>query len=794
MSIESESKNLSSKATFSNKSDKSNVVNVRGIGTLRNRLLVSVLPVALLPLMVASIIGYRITENRATKQALSQLEETVLLTSSTVTAFIRDSFNIPDLVASNPLVIEAMRAGAEESQAQNLPQQPIESLEQQFSASKLLKVDSNLNNYLKQVVKSSDIVEIFFTEKNGFNVAFSNPTSDFVQRDEGWWQTSKNEGKAIDEPEFDESANATVFALSEAVIDPQTKEFLGVIKAGIPVEVLNSNLVAYLSSDIYQSQTVQVIDSQANSIMSTITARGSNSEIKEIIGGETISQIAKTINSVGNGQSAEEIRQLLTQNSELSNLIVKQKEIFSQNSILVQLKYQDKIYDFASIPNTNLVVVATVDATEIAAAGQNLIVVFALTGIILGIVAVGLVILLARQLSQPLINLSAKTQQVTAGNLNVRANVEGTVETQTLANNFNQLIDRVKNLLQEQKDSADRQRQEKEQLETAIYTLIDEISDATEGDLTVRANLDSMELSTVADLFNAIIDNLQEIAIAAKDSTIRVEDSLKQNESAIRSLAERAIAEARETRDTLTSVEQMSQSIQAVAQNANQVEQIVDDTYNTVVESTEDMDSTEENVLKLRTTINETTRKMKRLQESSQKISQAVSLIEEIALKTNVLAINAGAEADRAGEYGQGFAIVAEQVGSLAKQSNATIKEIARTVATIQAETQEVNEAMISGTTQVAKTTHLVKSTKQSLGLVLEKSQEVNQLIAFISQSTVSQADTSENITNLMQKIAQLSETTSQSSQEVARSIVETAQVAAKLQSTVAQFKVASSK
>ena len=787
MNMELEPKNLSSKATFS---DISNIKNVRRMGTLRRRLLVSVLPTVLLPLAIASAIGYRITENRATKQALSQLEETVLLTSSTVTAFIRDSFKIPDLVASNSLVIEAMRAGARESQAQNLPQQPIESLEQKFSATKLLKVDSNLNNYLKQVVESSDIVEIFFTEKNGFNVAFSNPTSDFVQRDESWWQTSKNEGKAIDEPEFDESANATVFALSEAVIDPQTKEFLGVIKAGIPVEVLNSNLAAYLSSGIYQSQTVQVVDSQAGSIMSTINARGSDSKIQEIIGGEAILQIANSINSFLDGQSAEEIRLLLKQNSAFSNVMVKQKEIFSQNSILVQLKYRDKIYDFATIPNTNLVVIASVNASEIAAAGQNLITVFALTGIILGIVAVGLVVLLARQLSQPLTNLSAKTQQATIGNLDVRANLEGTLETKTLASNFNQLVSQVKNLIQEQKDLANEQRHEKEQLETAIYTLIDEISDATDGDLTVRANLDSMELSTVADLFNAIIDNLQEIAIEAKDSTSLVGDSLRQNESAIRSLAEQAVKEARETRDTLISVEQMSQSIQVVAQNADRVEQIVDDTYHTVVSSTEDMDSTEESILTLRQTINETTRKMKRLQESSQKISQATALIEEIALKTNVLAINAGAEADRVGEYGQGFAIVAEQVGSLAKQSNATIKEIARTVASIQAETQEVNEAMISGTTQVAKTTHLVKSTKQSLGLVLEKSREVNQLIASISQSTVSQADTSQNVTNLMQKIAQLSENTSKSSQEVARSIVETAQVAAKLQSTVAQFKV----
>lgn len=182
---------------------------------------------------------------------------------------------------------------------------------------------------------------------------------------------------------------------------------------------------------------------------------------------------------------------------------------------------------------------------------------------------------------------------------------------------------------------------------------------------------------------------------------------------------------------------------------------------------------------------------MKRLGESSQKISQAVSFIEEIALKTNVLAINASVEAGRAGEYGQGFTIVAEQVGALAEQSAAATKEIASIVAAIQAETQEVNQAMESGTTQVVETTRLVETTKQSLNLVLEKSQEINQLMSSISQSAVSQADTSQNIISLMQKIAHLSGNTSKSSTEVAQSILATAKVAAQLESTVGQFKVA---
>ncbi len=777
-------------------SDNSTPQKFQGKNTLRNRLLITILPAVLMPLAIASAIGYNITESRMEEQALSQLEEHTLLAGKTVTTFIRDSFKIPDLVAVNPLVIEAMKDGGEKAQIQGLPQQSIDAVEEQFADTKLLEVNTTLNQYLEQIVQSTNSVEIFFTESNGFNIAFSNPTSDFVQRGEGWWENSKANGQAVDEPEFDESANAVVVAISEAVKDPQTGEFLGVIKTGIPVTELNSNIATYLSAGLKQSQTVQVVDSEAGSLMTTMTSQGSDPEKQEVIGGESILTVAKTLqDSVGNSEfSPEQIKQSLQGIASFENITIQQKEIFSTNSTMAQIEYQGKVFSFSTIPDTNLVAIAAVDSAEIAVAGRNLLKVFALTAIILGSASLFLIILLARQLSKPLTELSEKTQQVAEGNLDVQAELQGTVETMTLAYSFNSLVKQVKDLLQNQKEQvlADEQRQQKEKLEQDIYGLIDEVSDALEGDLTVRASLDSMELSTVADIFNAIIDNLQEIAIEAKQSTGQVGSSLKENESAIRLLAEQAITEAKETRDTLTSVEQMSQSIQEVAANASQAEKIADDTYNTVQQSSSDMEKTVDSIVNLRTTVGETAKKMKRLGESSQKISQVVSFIEEIALKTNVLAINASVEAGRAGEQGHGFTIVAEQVGALAAQSAAATKEIASIVATIQRETQEVSQAMESGTSQVVESTRLVESTKQSLGLVLEKSQDINQLMRSISQKTVSQADTSQTVTNLMQQIAELSEQSSESSKEIMRSMVETAQVAQSLESTVAKFKVTS--
>lgn len=364
-------------------------------------------------------------------------------------------------------------------------------------------------------------------------------------------------------------------------------------------------------------------------------------------------------------------------------------------------------------------------------------------------------------------------------------------EIGVLTRNLNEMAENVDANLDARKQEAERQRQQKETLEQEIVQLIDDLQGAVDGDLTVRAGLSSLEMSTVADLFNAIIDSLKDIAVQVKQSSTQVSLALGENEDSIQLLAQQAIQEVEETHKTLGSVQQMSLSIEEVAANANQAAILADDTYQETQEGSSAMDATVNSILNVRTTVGETAKKMKRLGESSQKISQVVSLIEEIALKTNLLAINASVEASRAGEQGQGFTVVAEQVGALAEQSATATKEIAKIVAAIQSETQEVTQAMELGTSQVVDTTRLVESTKQRLGQVLERSRSINELMKLISQSTVSQADTSRTVTNLMQQIAKQSETRLNSSQQIAQSMQATAQVAKRLESAVEQFKVA---
>lgn len=334
------------------------------------------------------------------------------------------------------------------------------------------------------------------------------------------------------------------------------------------------------------------------------------------------------------------------------------------------------------------------------------------------------------------------------------------------------------------------QRHQKETLQQQLVELLTYIEGAASGDLTVRAEVTAGEIGTVADFFNAIIESLRQIVTQVKRAAAQVNISVGENEGATRQLAEEAHKQAEDINHTLSSVEQMTRSIQAVAASANRAADVASTAYNTAEIGEAVMNRTVQSILDLRETVAETANKVKLLGESSLQISKVVAIINQIALQTNVLAINASIEAAKAGEEGRGFAVVAEEVGQLANKSAAATKEIEQIVEAIQQETNEVVQAMERGNAQVIEGAHLVEDTKQSLGQILEKSHQIYQLVQSISQATVSQAQTSQSVTNLMTEIANVSENTSNYSRQISLSLQRTVEVAKQLQVSVGTFKV----
>ncbi|NEO96955.1 MAG: methyl-accepting chemotaxis protein, partial [Moorea sp. SIO3G5] len=334
------------------------------------------------------------------------------------------------------------------------------------------------------------------------------------------------------------------------------------------------------------------------------------------------------------------------------------------------------------------------------------------------------------------------------------------------------------------------QQQQREALQLQLLELVNKVEGAAQGDLTVRAEILSGEIGTVADFFNAVIESLRRIVTQVKTAATEVHQSVGENAGAIHQLSEAALQQTQEITDTLDSVAQMTGSIQEVAFNARQAAAVAHTAANTAQSGTHAIERSVASILILRDTIAETAKKVKRLGESSQQISQVVAFINQIALQTNLLSINAGIEAARAGEDGQGFAVVAEEVGELAARAATATKEIEQIVDNIQQGTSEVVEAMELGTTQVVEGTYLVQEAKDSFRQILNVSTQIDQFIQSIFQATVSQAETSSAVTNVMKDIAQISERTYQSTEHISHSLQDTVSIAEELQTSVGKFKV----
>ncbi|PZD71865.1 Methyl-accepting chemotaxis protein CtpH [Acaryochloris thomasi RCC1774] len=456
------------------------------------------------------------------------------------------------------------------------------------------------------------------------------------------------------------------------------------------------------------------------------------------------------------------------------------------------------------VPGQNTVVLRGLSQASISNVLQRSLTLQLPLGLLLMALNVGLALLIARSLLEPITDLQQVTRKFSEGDRNARAKIFSTDEVGELASSFNLLVEDIsrseKALAEEAKKFAlasqqaeavvEEQKQQNTTLQYDLFQLLSEVEEASDGNLTVRADTTEGQVGVVADFFNSIVESMRDVVTQVKDSTTQVNSALVEDEEAMGELAEQSRKQAQKIQRMLTFVEQMAQSIQEVSVNAQQTADVVRSASSNAEAGGEAMDLTVQTIVELRETVAGTAKKVKRLGESSQQISKAVSLINQIALQTNLLAINASIEAARAGEEGRGFAVVAEEVGALAAQSAAATKEIEQIVDTIQMETSEVVNAMEVGTAQVVAGTGQVEAAKQSLGQIIEVSRQIDHLVQAISDSTASQTQTSEMVTNLMKEVAKVSANTSTASTKVASSLEGTVSVAKQLKASVDSFKV----
>jgi methyl-accepting chemotaxis protein PixJ len=339
-------------------------------------------------------------------------------------------------------------------------------------------------------------------------------------------------------------------------------------------------------------------------------------------------------------------------------------------------------------------------------------------------------------------------------------------------------------------EAAYRDKSVKDKLQQEVIQLLTAVRPALAGNLTVRAPVTDTEVGTVADAYNNTLSSLRQIVTQMQSAANQVTHISQANGFAITKLAAQALEQFQALEQALERIEMMAASTEAVKMNAQEVETAVQQANQTVMAGDAAIDRTVDEMEDIRETVMETNQRLLRLSESSQKISKVVSLISGFTTQTQLLALNASIEATRAGEFGRGFGVVADEVRSLARQSANAATEIEELVQEIQVNTAEVSMAMEMGIQQVASGTTVVNEARQNLNAIVNATTQISHLVTGITQTTQEQTQQYQSVTQIMAKVAAIANKTSKDSLTISASFKELLATAHDLQSKSEQFKV----
>ncbi len=345
------------------------------------------------------------------------------------------------------------------------------------------------------------------------------------------------------------------------------------------------------------------------------------------------------------------------------------------------------------------------------------------------------------------------------------------------------------------RSKADKQRvatlqEEYDRNQNAILRLLDEIADLADGDLRSYATVSEDFTGAIADSINFAIDQLRDLVSRIHETSQEVARYTQDTQNITNQLAEASEHQAQEIAGASTAMNEMALSIDQVSANASESAQVAQRSVYIASNGAQVVNRSIEGMDTIREQIQETSKRIKRLGESSQEIGNIVSLINDIADQTNILALNAAIQASMAGEAGRGFAVVADEVQRLAERSASATKEIETLVKTIQTDTNEAVISMEQTTTEVVRGANLAKDAGIALDEIQKVSGDLANLIASISDAAKLQSASASHIAATMTVVQEITSQTTTATFDTARSVSELANMSESLRESVTDFKL----
>lgn len=327
-------------------------------------------------------------------------------------------------------------------------------------------------------------------------------------------------------------------------------------------------------------------------------------------------------------------------------------------------------------------------------------------------------------------------------------------------------------------------------LQSEIQELLIVVSDATDGDFTVRAKVTEGSLGNVADALNSMFENIGALVKEVDAAATRVAAASSQIQASAEQLSLGAAKQADEIHNTTAAVQEMSSNIESVANNANAAAEAAKRTKETAEAGNKSVVEVTHGMQRIRENVQSGAKRIKRLGDRSMEISSIVNTIEAISGQTDMLALNAAIEAARAGEHGRGFSVVAEEVRKLAERAGNATKEISKLISGIQAETNEAVASMEGQTSEVESESHVVAEAGTSLTRIKEASLQSAELINEISLAAKQQVRGANGVVKAMEVVSLIAQQAQSGATQTRQSTGDLARLSSELTKKLSRFKI----
>ncbi len=406
-----------------------------------------------------------------------------------------------------------------------------------------------------------------------------------------------------------------------------------------------------------------------------------------------------------------------------------------------------------------------------------------LLGVLTAAIAAYAAFIIIRAISNPLTKLQGTITRIAAGDTQARAQMIGNDELVQLANQFDKMMDEreaVQAAIKKENDS----------LNESVLSLLQAVAQLSRKDLTVKVPVSENVTGAVADALNLLTRETAQVMADVNNISADVTKASMSVQSKADSMLVAAQEEREEVDRTAVSLATAAQSMRSIADLAQACNRVADNAIKSTQLALSTVNSTVAGINNTRDVIRETEKRIKRLGDRSQEISGVVNLINVIAERTHILALNASMHAASAGEAGRGFAVVADEVQRLAENARQATQQISALVSNIQMETADTVNTMNSAIAQIVEGSRLAEQAGQQMQLTQQNTAELVDSVKQIATTSESQARAGQSLLDGAEQIKRSSQQATKQLHEQAEQTSNLLDYAKQLLSAVRVFKL----